>query len=104
MSQLMTDPSDPYKKLLDLYLVGDLSTEDFRERYDDTFLNDETMFEAALYEVLNDLFLDAASVTSDPELLAEGPAFYLDEKQFREKAKLAAARLARWRGNTATSG
>jgi len=93
----MTNPSDPYKTLLDLYLGGELSTEEFCRRYDGTFLNDDTMFEAALYEILNDLSLDAAALTSDPELLAEGPPFYLSERQFRERAEFATNRLAHWR-------
>lgn len=99
----MTDPSDPYRKLLELYLNGELSTEDFCAQYDETFLNDKTMFEEALYEILNDLFSDAESLTSNPTLLAKGPAFYLDEKHFREKAEAAAGRLARWRGGGAAS-
>jgi hypothetical protein len=104
MTQPTIDPTKPYREILGLYLEGKLSTDRFRERYDDIFLNDQTIFEAALYEILNELFTDAESLTSDPELLAEGSAFYLDEKQFREKAELAAARLAHWRSGHGVPG
>jgi hypothetical protein len=96
MSQPMTNPSSPYKALLDLYVNEKLSTEAFCRRYEDAYLSDRTMFEPELYEILNELFYDTDAWTSDPALIAERPSYYLNEVQFRQKAKLAAARLDDW--------
>jgi hypothetical protein len=96
MSQPMTDPSAPYRKLLELYLVGEFSTEEFCRRYDEAFLADSTIFEPELYEILNELFIDTEALTSNPVLIAERPSFHLNDAQFHQKAKLAAARLGGW--------
>ncbi|HVY87272.1 MAG TPA: colicin immunity domain-containing protein [Hyphomonadaceae bacterium] len=104
MSRPMTNPSDRYKKLLDSYIDGRLSTEEFCRQYDEAFLADDTMFEPALYDILNDLFVDTDALTSNPALIAERPTFYVNEKEFRERAELAAARLDRWRDGKKASG
>jgi hypothetical protein len=47
----------------------------------------------ALYELLEGIFGDVDSFTTDQELLAENSDFYLDELQLREKVRQASIRL-----------
>jgi hypothetical protein len=100
----MTDPSIPYKGLLDLYVNDKLSTEAFCRQYEDTYLSDKTMFEPELYEILNELFYDTDAWTADPALIAERPTYYLNETQFHQRALLAAARLDGWLNDRRDSG
>ncbi len=82
-----------YEQLVERFLSGALSAEEFRSTYLNRFKQEEQMGEP-LYEVLDELFGDADSFTSDRELLADDPEFCLDEARFRDKVRKAATRLA----------
>jgi hypothetical protein len=80
MSNALAD----YKSLLEQFLAGAISVEKFQATYLDLFKNEGPLDEP-LFELLDELFGDVDSFTTDPQLLAENPGFYLDEAGLREK-------------------
>lgn len=81
-----------YESLIRRYLDGGISVDEFRAAYFDLFKN-EGALDKAQFELLDELFGDLDSFTTDPTLLAERPDFYLDEAKLREKAQVTAALL-----------
>ena len=90
----MTDVSVDYGLLLEQFLDGAMSAEEFQSTYLDRFKNERRRLEDALFDLLDGLFGDVDSFSTDPKLLAENPGFYLDERQLREKTRAAAVCLA----------
>jgi hypothetical protein len=82
-----------YERLLEQFLSGAMPVEEFQATYLDRFKN-EGQLDESLFELLDELFGDVDSFTTDPQLLAENPGFYLDEAGLRQKVRQAAARLS----------
>jgi len=81
-----------YRLLLEQFLSGVSSAMEFQTTYLDCFKN-EGLLDERLFEILDELFGDIDSFSTDPELLAENPEFYIDEARLREKAQFAVRRL-----------
>jgi hypothetical protein len=82
-----------YERLLEQFLSGAMPVEEFQATYLDRFKN-EGQLDEPLFELLDELFGDVDSFTTDPQLLAENPSFYLDEAGLRHKVRQAAVRLS----------
>jgi len=83
-----------YKALLDQVLNGTLSVEAFMTLYFERFKNETRPMSETVFQVLDGVFADLDVFTTDPELLAAKPDFYLDEKQLQARIHDAARRLA----------
>ena len=83
-----------YKLLLEQFLTSAISVEKFQETYLDRFKNEGPLDEP-LFKLLDELFGDVDSFTSDPQLLAENPGFYLDEAGLREKVRRIMSHLSK---------
>jgi len=81
-----------YEVLINGFLDGSISIEEFQSTFFREFQNEESMDERS-YEILNELFGDVDSYTTDKVLLVKDPGFYLDEDQLRSKAQLLCGRL-----------
>ncbi|CAN7425103.1 MAG: colicin immunity domain-containing protein [Acidovorax sp.] len=88
MSNALVD----YGALLEQFLNGAMSVEEFQGTYLDRFKN-EGQLDEPLFELLDELFGDVDSFTADQQLLTENPGFYLDEAGLREKVRNAVSRL-----------
>jgi hypothetical protein len=86
-----------YGSLLEQFLRSAMSVEEFQATYLDRFKN-EGQLDGPLFELLDELFGDVDSFTTDQKLLTENPGFYLDEAGLREKVQLAAGRLSTLKG------
>jgi hypothetical protein len=82
-----------YERLFERFLSGAMPVEEFQAAYLDLFKNEGQLGEP-LFELLDELFGDVDSFTTDPQLLAENPNFYLDEAGLRQKVRKAAVRLS----------
>lgn len=82
-----------YELLLEQFLSGAMPVDKFQAIYLDRFKN-ERQLDESLFELLDELFGDVDAFTTDPQLLAENPSFYLDEAGLRQKVRQAAARLS----------
>lgn len=82
-----------YQELIEHFLSGTMPVDEFQLTYLDRFKK-EVELEEPLFELLDELFADVDSFTSDPQLLEEKPALYLNEATLREKVQRAAARLS----------
>ncbi len=74
-----------YRMLLNRFIDGSISPEDFQNEYLSRFKNEKRKLDQPLFELLDSLFGDVDAFTSDKELLAENPGFYLDEVALRKK-------------------
>lgn len=86
MSEVRAD----YLALIDWFVDGAISVEEFQARYLELFKTETRLLTEGLFELLDGLFGDVDSFTKDPELLAARPDFYLDEPKLRERARVAA--------------
>jgi Bacterial self-protective colicin-like immunity len=82
-----------YELMLEHFLSGEMSVEEFQATYLDRFKN-EVRMDGSLFELLDELFGDLDSFTTDRQLLTDNPGFYLDEAGLREKVRRAASRLS----------
>lgn len=82
-----------YGLLLEQFLGGAVSVEEFQGTYLDRFKN-EGQLDGPLFELLDELFGDVDSFTTDQQLLTESPGCYLDEAGLREKVRRASSRLS----------
>lgn len=89
----MKEISQEYELLLEKFLDGTMPVDEFQRVYLDRFKNEQRSLDDALYEVLEGVFGDVDSFTTDQQLLAENPDFYLDEPQLREKIRQASTHL-----------
>jgi hypothetical protein len=93
LKEAMKDICQEYELLCEKYLAGAMPVEEFQTVYLDRFKNEQRSLDEALYELLEGIFGDVDSFTTDQELLAENSGFYLDELQLREKVRQASIRL-----------
>ena len=88
-----------YGILLQSFLAGASSAEDFQRAYLDLFKNESRKLDDFLFEILDELFGDVDAFCADPDLLTKlavaKPGFYLDEKALREKVAQASQRLVK---------
>lgn len=89
MSNAYTD----YAMLLNRFLDGKISTEEFQCTYLRCFKNEDRKLDESLFELLDELFGDVDAFCTDQELLAENPDFYVDEAALREKTAQSLQRL-----------
>lgn len=89
----MSNPLLHYRSLLEQFLNGWISVDEFQARYLERFKN-EGHLDGRLFDLLDELYGDVDSFTTDWELLAESPDFYLDEAALREKVRNAVIRLS----------
>jgi len=90
----MSDPCAEYKLLLERFLGGETSAEQFQAIYLHRFKNETRKLDEALFELLDSLFGDVDAFSTDTQLLAEKPEFYLDKARLQEKVRQAALRLS----------
>lgn len=83
-----------YGALLNQFLNREISVEEFQERYLELFKNERRQLAEPLFELLDGLFGDIDAFSSDPQLIAEDPEYYLDEISLREKVCAVATRLS----------
>lgn len=89
----MRDYRGEYMLLLQQFLNGSLSVDEFQKTYLARFKNEEPMNEK-LFELLDELFADLDSFTSDAKLLARKPGFYIDESALRNRVRNIAERIS----------
>jgi hypothetical protein len=93
----MKSATNEYKSLLERFLSGGMTGEQFQLAYLDKFKSETTNLDEDLYELLDALFVDVDAFVPDPELLAqlqaERPGFYLDERSLRDRVSEVVRRL-----------
>lgn len=92
-----------YVDLIKNFLNGNLSASQFSNVYVQRFKGEGGPMDEGLFLLLDELFGDAESFTSNPALRAENPGFYLDEPALQMKARDILARMRSWRGQQATA-
>ena len=90
----MNDIYADYRFLLDRFLKDNMSVEEFQTAYFDRFKNETRNLDEALFKLLDGLFGDIDAFSTDPQLLAAQPDFYLNEQQLRERVQQVAKRLS----------
>jgi Bacterial self-protective colicin-like immunity len=98
MSNTLAD----YGLLLEKFLSGAISVEEFQATYLDRFKNEEQLH-GPMFELLDELFGDVDSFTTDQQLLNENPGFYLDEVGLRERVRRVANRLSTLKSSSTKS-
>ena len=81
-----------YELLMEQFLRGAMPVEEIQTTYLNRFKN-EGQLDDPLFELLDELCGDGDSFTTDPQLLAGDPSFYVDETSLREKVRQVAVRL-----------
>ncbi len=80
----------PYIKMIESFLDGTLGVEDFERRFIDMYTDDPTMWDDAVFQILDSFFADLDAFCVDPSLR---DAEDLDEKQLRAAASAALREL-----------
>ncbi|MRW92598.1 hypothetical protein GJ699_21595 [Duganella sp. FT80W] len=93
----MNDVFDRYAALIGLFLSHQLSAQEFSDRFLENFKEETAPMAEPLFLLLDELFGDADSFTTDPDLLAEDPVFYLDEQGLESKTRDILHRMVMWR-------
>jgi hypothetical protein len=94
----MSDVYTEYGALIDRFLNGEMSAQEFRSAYLDRFKKEERMLDESLFELLQGLFGDVDVFSTDLALLEQEPELYIDETALRQKAKQALKRLRELQG------
>lgn len=89
----MSDVYAEYGDILNHFLEGTISAEEFQRAYLRQFKNEKRHLSEPLFELLDGLFGDVDAFTADPQLLAENPSFYIDESALRQRTAQALQRL-----------
>ena len=90
----MSDELRDLRRIIDNFVDGSLSVEQFQAEYLRR-MKSQARFSEACFEILDKLFGDVDAYTSDVSLIRQNPAFFIDETELRVRAKIAAADLAR---------
>lgn len=95
----MGSPHEDYQDLLDRYIRGEFSVQEFQTRYLNRFKNEDRQLDDELFAILDELFGDVDAFSGDPmvrvELQSKTPGFYLDENQLRERVIRASREIGR---------
>lgn len=70
-----------------------MAVEEFQAMYLARFKNETRPLSEPLFQLLDELFGDVDSFSTDPQLLAANPAFYLDADGLCKQAQSAVRRL-----------
>jgi hypothetical protein len=89
----MTDFASGYVRMMQDFVQGSTSTVDFVIAFLDKFKNETREIAEDEFEILDELFGDADAYTSDANLIAENPSFYIDEGQLKETVSMAMKKL-----------
>lgn len=81
-----------YEQLCEQFLNGTMSVDVFSETFIDRFKVEKHLDEP-FFLLLDEPFGNVDSFTTDTQLLAENPDFYLDEVDLREKVQQTVDRL-----------
>lgn len=76
-----------YEPIMKRFIDGDISAQDFEDRYLATFKLDKHQVPGREFDVLDGLFADVDDYVADPALRAEVGG--LDDEQLREKVRRA---------------
>jgi hypothetical protein len=79
----MSNAINSYLALLSEFLNGQMGVLDFQSAYLSKFKMETARFDDPTFDLLDRLFGDVDAYTSDQELLAENPSYYLDEDGLR---------------------
>ncbi|RTL42287.1 MAG: hypothetical protein EKK53_11760 [Burkholderiales bacterium] len=79
----MDQVANEYRALMLSLTTGKMTADDFQQQYLAKFKNERRRFKEPLYEILQLAFGYADSFTSNSELLALKPDFYLDEARLK---------------------
>src|SRR3712207_1188043 len=82
----------PFATLIDDFLRGSIPVDEFESRYLRQYKDDPTRWPKAIYEPLNEVFLDLDAYCPDPELRAGDP-YAIDEAELRRRVAAALAVL-----------
>ena len=83
----MMDAYGTYLALMSRFLAHELTASEFQYAFLQQFKHETRPIDAAMFELLDELFGDIDSYTADQTLLAEAPGFYLDEAGLRLKVE-----------------
>lgn len=82
---------DGYKPIIEQFLSGELSADEFESRYLSYFKNDKNQVVGDQFDVLDGLFADVDEYVGDPRLRAAGRG--IDGDELRSRARRAYDRL-----------
>jgi hypothetical protein len=85
-----------YSDLIERFLTRQLSAQKFSDYFLENFKEETEPLNQELFLLLDELFGDADSFTTDSGLLAEDPDFYLDETGLEAKARDILHRMKLW--------
>ena len=90
--------ADDYKDLIEKFLEGNMSPQEFQVAYLDRFEDETRTLSEPLFAILDKLFGDVEAFEADEQLLrqlqAERPGFYVDEEELRQRASEALNSIA----------
>jgi hypothetical protein len=79
----MTDVRSKYLELMRSFLDGEMSAEVFSTTYVNEFKAEDAPLHGEQYDLLQRVFGEAESFTTDAELLVSKPQWYVDEQSLR---------------------
>jgi len=83
---------EKYSELIERFLDGEATAEEFSTNYMDTFIEEEADFSEGTYQILQQLFRESDAFCADPELRGERD---IDSSDLREVAIDTARKLNR---------
>jgi hypothetical protein len=95
--EIMNTVFERYSNLIESFLNRELSSQAFSDSFITLFKNETGPMEESIFLLLDELFGDADAFTSDAVLLAEDPAFYLNERDLESKVHNILHRMKIWR-------
>jgi hypothetical protein len=97
---MMNSTAGEYRFLMDRYLHGELSAEDFQLAFLEKFKKETRRLNDDLFGLLDELFGDVDAFCADPKILAElqaeTPGFYLDEQSLKKRVREVSERLSQF--------
>ena len=93
----MSDIKEEYYKIIESYVEGRITADDFENIYSNKYLNDDRDFDDNLFDILDRVFAETDLYTKDSYLL-EKFDFYLNEDQLFEGATKALQKLRNLNG------
>jgi Bacterial self-protective colicin-like immunity len=82
-----------YASMMQELMKGTITTTDFVTAYLNKFKSETRELDEVEFGILDELFGDIDAYTSDTNLIAENPNFYIDENQLRERVVMAKTKL-----------
>jgi hypothetical protein len=82
---------EPHRVLIEQFAAGDISADQFEEKYLAQYKADSTHWDSAVFDILDGLFFDVDDYVGDADLRAEAGG--LDRDELRARAQLALRKL-----------